>query len=342
MVKTFVLSENSKTDLYNLFINIDSNPYQDYMAFKEEINQLIILSSNSFNEIKSILKTIQEERNNKISYAHLIKNLPVDVNIPKFETSASVEEKYLLKKSFVGESVLEMASFFTETPILAYDTRTNGDFFHDVYPIDKYKGTQTQKTDGELFFHNDRTAHPIRADYLYLLGMTKNDKNNIYTGYIDGRNILKFLTEEEQMLLREAYFYTPYDEYSKDSNKNQINSAYHAILIDEHSFRYYDTRTTYVPDAPVKYIKALLSLKNALTKSEKEYVKITKGDLFLFANLQSLHSKQLIQVNDIEEASHRWLLKTYNFKSINQLNNFSQYFHKDIPGLVKDSLVEPS
>ena len=41
-----------------------------------------------------------------------------------------------------------------------------------------YLNTQTQKTDSDLYFHNDRTAHTVRADVLCLLGM-RCDENNI-------------------------------------------------------------------------------------------------------------------------------------------------------------------
>ena len=132
-------------------------------------------------------------------------------------------------------------------------------------------------------------------------------------------------------------FVTPYDEYSRDSNKQQVISDSHAILENEHSFRYYDTRTTYAPGAPNEAIDALLALKNAIVKANKERVQILTGDLFSFANQDALHNRELIEVNDPELALKRWLLKTYSFRDQHSLQRFNDYFTREQPGLVKES-----
>lgn len=341
MLSKNALSKEANQQLQTVLINLETNPYKDYLAFSSEIKDLII-SGKLPSQFTDLMAQVKNDRINKLRYAHLIENTPVDLDVPLFDRTDPVTHKYEVKKTFIGEGILQIMSILTDAPLLAYDTRTNGDFFHDIYPIDKYQDTQTQKTDGELYFHNDRTAHPIRADYLHLLGMTPNRSNNIYTGYVDGRDILKYLTSEEQNILRTPYFYTPYDEYSRDSNDDQIDSANHAILIEEHSFRYYDARTTYANDAPKEAIMALLALKTALTRADKHYVKITQGTLFGFANLSALHSKQLIEIKNIDEARHRWILKTYNFGNTQRMENFNQFFYPNVPGLVNDSLVVPN
>ena len=104
----------------------------------------------------------------------------------------------------------------------------------------------------------------IRADYLALLGMRSYEGNKIYTtAYIDGRAILKHLSDTEQEILRQPYFITPFDDYSRDSNENQTESDLHTILEGRQNFRYYDTRTTYAKKAPIEAREALLALKNA-------------------------------------------------------------------------------
>ncbi|WP_238714869.1 MULTISPECIES: TauD/TfdA family dioxygenase [Tenebrionibacter/Tenebrionicola group] len=227
-----------------------------------------------------------------------------------------------------------MFAQLTDSPLLAYRTRNNGDFFHDVYADKKYSNTQTQKTDGELYFHNDRTAHPVRADFLSLLGMRSSEENLIYTGYVDGRSILENLKAESQEWLRKSLFITPFDDYSRDSNINQIDSEPHPILGNIHTFRYYDTRTTYTPEAPIEAIKALFDLKIAITKAKKSRVSINKGDLFSFANQDSLHNREIIQIKDSVSAEKRWLLKTYSFRSPEEMDKYYDYFDADLPGFV--------
>ncbi|PHM73819.1 TauD/TfdA family dioxygenase [Xenorhabdus kozodoii] len=247
-----------------------------------------------------------------------------------------MNDKYRKKTTFIGESLLELFSQLTDSPLLAYQTRNNGDFFHDVYAHKKYSNTQTQKTDGELYFHNDRTAHPVRADFLSLLGMRCSEQNLIYTGYLDGKEILSWLKPESQQWLRQPWYITPYDEYSRDSNKKQLYSEKHVILENIHTFRYYDTRTTYLSDAPKEAIEALLELKIAITKAKKEHVSINSGDLFSFANQDSLHNREIIKIVDKNAMEKRWLLKTYSFRNEEYLNKHREYFHPEICGLVQE------
>ena len=221
-------------------------------------------------------------------------------------------------------------------PLLGYTTRNNGDFFHDVYSHQKYTETQTQKTDKELYFHNDRTAHEVRADYLLLLGMRCAEENEVVTSYISGIDILNFLTTEEKAILREPYFYTPFDEYSRDSNDSQIDSEPHCILLNDHSFRYYDTRTKPMENSSVEARDAFISLKDAITRSKKLTVKIQTGELFCFPNLDGLHSRELRIVRDEELAKERYLLKSYNFKDLPEATQFDNMYQKDILGLVVD------
>ncbi|KVE65944.1 TauD/TfdA family dioxygenase [Burkholderia vietnamiensis] len=335
MKSTFEFSDREKSDLSTALRKLDKSPYQDYSGFHRGIGALVENGSiPTF--FLNVCETIRNERTGQKRYAHLLRNVPLDDTIPVFDQNDPVQDKYEKKKSYVGEALLELFAQLTRTPLLAYQTRNNGDFFHDVYAHKKYSQTQTQKTDGELFFHNDRTAHPVRADYLSLLGMRCSDANRIYTGFLDGRALLDHISEAHQAMLREPHFITPYDEYSRDSNLNQTVSDRHVILENAHSFRYYDTRTTYAPGAPIDAIDALLSLKNAIVKANKERVQIRTGDLFSFANQDALHNRELIEVNDHEDALKRWLLKTYSFRDNESMHRFDHYFAEQ-PGLVRES-----
>ena len=166
--------------------------------------------------------------------------------------------------------------------------------------------------------------------------MRTHDENRVYTGYIDGRAILKHLTDRQQNVLRKSYFYTPFDAYSKDSNSNQDISGAHHILEDVHTFRYYETRTKVLDNAPVEAKEALIALKDAILLAEKDYVHISTGELFVFPNQQGLHNRLIVEVKDPKESKKRWLLKTYNFKDTASMEKYLDEFHTDIPGLVKE------
>lgn len=335
MITPIKFSNLEKDELQKVLKSISFSPYKDYRRFKMSISSLIDNGSVP-NFFVDICQNIKIDRENLGINAHLLRNVPLDEVIPEFDQSDPVNDKYVKKTTFIGESLLELFSQLTESPLLAYNTRNNGDFFHDVYAHKKYTHTQTQKTDGELYYHNDRTAHPVRADFLSLLGMRCSDDNLIFTGYLDGNDLLHQLKPESQVWLRKPFFMTPFDEYSRDSNKGQVDSESHSILENTHTFRYYDTRTTYVPDAPVEAIKALVDLKVAMTKVAKSKVLVHKGDLFSFANQDSLHNREIISINDPYSAEKRWLLKTYSFRNTENMSKYNEFFQTDLPGLVID------
>src|SRR5699024_3920695 len=331
------LPEEVKTRLSVLFLELNANPYKQYKDFRDEISSFL-LEDKIPKELISMCEEIKEDRKTGATYAHLLQNCPIDFVIPLFDHENPVVDKYLKKHTYIGESFLELIAQLTNMPPLAYDTRNNGDFFHDVYAQSKYTGTQTQKTDSELFYHNDRTAHKVRADYLALLGMRSHEDNKIYTEYVDGRAILDCLDEYYQEVLRKPYFFTPFDDYSRDSNEEQVESELHNILEGVHNFRYYDTRTTYAKTAPNEAKEALIALKDAIKKAQKDYIHIKTGELFVFPNQAGLHNRELIEIAKPQEAKARWLLKTYNFSDTKALERHHSYFHEDLPGLVKEPI----
>lgn len=337
-VKKLTLSEEVKVKLSVLFLELKADPYKEYGEFKKRISHFL-KEEKIPNQIMNICQTIKEDRMSGETYAHLIQNCPIDFEIPILNHDDPVNDKYTKKQTYIGESFLELLAQLTDAPPLAYETRNNGDFFHDVYAHSKYTGTQTQKTDSELFYHNDRTAHEIRADYLALLGMRSHEGNKIYTGYIDGRAILKHLSKKEKEILRQPYFITPFDDYSRDSNENQTESDVHAILEGRQNLRYYDTRTTYTKNAPIEAIEALLSLKNAIMVAQKDHIHIKMGDLFVFPNQAGLHNREIIEVADSEAARDRWILKTYNFSDQESMEKHLSSFYEELPGLVRESIT---
>ena len=337
MIVTFTIDSGDKNHLYQLFSEIKFNPYKDYISFKNSVSDIINENKIS-DDLLKIFNEIKYNRENDIEKSFLIKNCPIDTNIPIFDHSDPVNDKYIKKKTFISESFLELFSQLTDNPLLAYDTRNNGDFFHDVYAQDKYGDTQTQKSDSELYLHNDRTAHPVRADYLSLLGMRSCSENDILTSYIDGKDVLEHISEEYQAILRKPYFYTPYDEYSRDSNKNQVDSEPHAILSERYSLRYYETRTIPIQNSPSEVSDAYISFRNAIIKSKKKSVDIQVGDLFTFPNQFGLHSRTFINIRNKDLAKKRWLLKTYSFRNTEYMKKFSKTFD-GINGAVIDSLA---
>ncbi|MFF9343118.1 MULTISPECIES: TauD/TfdA family dioxygenase [unclassified Streptomyces] len=313
MKAIYTFSNTDRDALSEALTFLGADPYKDYDKFREAIGRLIAEGRVPAG-FMTACAAVAAQRAAKETYAHVLSNCPLDADIPVFDQENPVDDKYLRKQTFVGEGMLELLAQLTATPLLSYATRNNGDFFHDVYADNRYSGTQTQKTDWELYWHNDRTAHPVRADYLALLGMRCPTDDLVYTKYVDGRELLKFISEENQALLREKAFVTPYDELSRDSNRTQDVSDFHAVLENEHSFRYYDTRTIPADSSSAAHYEALRQFRDALAKSREQYHRIQNGDLLVIANQDGLHSRQMVDIQHFESTRLRWLLKTYAFR----------------------------
>ncbi|WP_262705609.1 MULTISPECIES: taurine catabolism dioxygenase TauD [Streptomyces] len=329
------LSETERRRLHSVLASVTKNPYEEYGPFARTVRDLVDRDEvPAF--FREVCAAIRRERTAGTAQAHVLRNCPLDEEIPVLDLDDPVADKYRKKRTFIGETFLELFGLLMGTPLLSYATRFNGDFFIDVIAINRYSGMQTGFSDSELVFHNERTAHAVRADYISLLGMRCPEGDYIYTGFVDGRDLLAELGEEEQRTLRRPYFYTPFDVLSRDNNGDLTVSGAHAILENHHSFRYLDTCTTVLPGAPTEAKDALLSLKDALVKADKQRHRILRGDLFSFANQDGLHSRDKMEINDPERARQRWLLKTYAFRDRAAADVHRDRWIGGVPGMVGD------
>ncbi len=337
LTNTFSFSDTDR--LVSRFERIHASPYRNYGAFRAKVSEMIATEPFLREEMADIARLFRETRVDERKVA-LVKNCPIDRDVPVYDPDDPVRSKHMVKKTFVGEVLLEVVSQACGLPILSYTTRNDGDFFQDVYAQKKYSDTQTQKTDSDLYFHNDRTAHRVRADVLCLLGMRSDPANVINTKYVHGTDLLHLVDPELHDILRQPNFATPFDLISQDSNEFQVNSDNHPILIGESAFRYYDVRTTVAASAPAIAWRALAAVKDAITKAPKLNVPIQTGELFIFPNLEGLHSRDKAHVPKPEAARERYLLKTYNFWDESRRDAFADLYVEGLPGLVDDARID--
>lgn len=306
------LTDHERSDVVRILEKIQVNPYEDYPAFRDAVGGYVTEDRIPLRLLQAAA-TIRAERAGGIAEAHVLRNCPVDDDLPDIGNEDPSSEKKKQKTTFIGEGFLELLAQLTATPLLAYADRFGGDFFIDVVAINKYLGQQTGYSGGEVVFHNDRTAHPVRADYITLLGMRCPPDDLVYTGFVAGRRLVAELSPEIQHVLRQPWFTTPFDVVSRDANAGLDDEVAHPILSSRFSLRYLDTHTTTTRNAPVEAKDALLALKNALTRSTKDRHRIREGDVLTFANQRGLHNREHIEVADSRRALGRWLLKTYAF-----------------------------
>ncbi|MGQ0840052.1 TauD/TfdA family dioxygenase [Actinokineospora sp.] len=329
-----VFTDAERDDLRATLQTVSRNPYHDRTAFAAAVAAVVDRGAVPA-VLREVTAQIRADRAAGIA-AHALRNCPLDTDMPVLDQEDPLTDKYAKKTTFVAETFLELFGQLVGTPLLAYATRFNGDFFTDVIAINRYRGKQTGFSDGELAFHNDRTAHSVRADFITLLGMRCPDGDVTYTSFVRGADLLAVLTEQEREVLRQRYFITPFDVLSRDNNTSLTVSERHPIFERLHSIRYVDTHTTVAPDAPFAATTALLALKNALVRTEKTRHRIRTGDLFTFANQDGLHSRDHVEINDPERARTRWLLKTYAFRDARTAAGHADRWLDGVAGRVGD------
>jgi hypothetical protein len=70
---------------------------------------------------------------------------------------------------------------------------------------------------------------------------------------------------------------------------------------------------------------ALIALENAIMKSSIKIFIIADRDLLSIPNKHYLHNRETIQVNNIEEAYHRWLIKASHLQNPDKVNSFAPF-----------------
>jgi hypothetical protein len=331
----YTFSNDERDELYAALETIKESPYADYHTFSAAV-RAIVRRRRAPTTLVNAAEQIRSEREKGTSSTHVLRNCPRDRNLPRLGNDDPHTDKHALKKTFIGEAFLELFAQLTRTPLLSYATRFDGDFFTDVISINKYRGKQTGYSDGDLVFHNDRTAHSVRADYISLLGMRCGLADITYTSLVEGGTLRIGLTADTRRVLARPHFVTPFDVVSRDNNRNLTVSEKHPILLGTSGIRYLDTHTTVASDAPPEAKDALLALKNALTRATKKRHRILEGDLLTFANQNGLHSRERIEVGDLEQARSRWLLKTYAFRDQSTADRHAARWVGGVAGMVGD------
>jgi hypothetical protein len=328
-------TDRQQSHLVDLLELMTTNPYTNYQGFQTEITELVAGAGVPAFLVETCHR-ISEERRTGVAEAHVLRNCPVDREIPLLGNDDPAQDKQNLKKTFVAEAFLALFARLTATPLLAYAARFNGAFFTDVIAINRFAGQQTGYAEGEVVFHNDRTAHPVRADFITLLGMRCPEEELVYTGFVAGRALLAQLSPEDEQTLREPLFVTPFDVLSRERTPDLDRSQVHPILSGEFDIRYLDTHTTVAQRAPVRAKDALLALKNALVRADRHRHRLLAGDVLTFANQQGLHNRERIEITDPDRARTRWLLKTYAFRDQSTSDRHKNIWVDGVPGKVGD------
>lgn len=258
----------------------------------------------------SFLKNTKECNQRKEPFI-FIEGLPLDPSLPSFDNINPVEQKRSKKTTFVTEGILEFFAQIRDEKPIGYLNVNQGDVFQDIFPIEELFNSQSQKALKDIYFHKDLANHFVRPDWVNIICIRNDIENMIVTCFVKNTDVLDCFSLEEKRELAKPQFYTPYDDLSTYQSVVTLGDAdIHPILtdIDDIDIRFFENRTTSNTRIGQKLIDKLVKLLH----KNKVCIHLRAGDLIASQNNYSIHCKQILAMNNIEEAKKRWMMKTVN------------------------------
>ncbi len=143
--------------------------------------------------------------------------------------------------------------------------------------------------------------------------MRSHNENEIYTTFVKNIDVIKSFSEAEIKSLREAKFYTPFDDLTTKAGSYDVGeAALHPIISDDYDIRYFENRTKGTDDESQNLVK----LVKARLHEFKACVQMLEGDFICVANNYSVHGKEVGELKNPNLAWERWTIKTVNVSSI--------------------------
>lgn len=303
----YVMPEDERAQLERLFLGLEVSPYLDYDGFTAEVRSLI--DGGAVPEgLTGLCEHVRALDRRERPFV-LLKNCPIDRDVPVFDFEQPVEHKRACKRTFVAEAFLALYALLAGTPPIGYANVNDGDVFQDIYPKASMADTQSQKALGEIHFHKDLANHFVRPDYVNMLSMRADPRNRVYTSFVRNREALERLPDDIVETLREVEFHTPFDDLTVRSGAVEVGEAPpHAVLTDELDLRFFEGRTVGLTDRARVAVDQLVEMLHAL----KARVLLMPGDFLSEHNNFSIHCKEIVHVADPEALKTRWIIKTVN------------------------------
>ncbi len=321
----FVFTDSERDQLYEGFLHAPVSPYDDYPSFLEWLRRLVGAHRDDWryaafcDELK--------ERDWAENPIILVRNCPIDRELPVFDNADPVASKHASKRTFATEAFLTCHAILSGTETFAYASVNGGDFFHDIYPKESMFDSQSQKTLKTLRFHRDFSSHLVSPDFVNTIVLRDTPKNAVYSTYAVNRDVIRGLDEATLDVLREERFRTPFDDISRHSGDTHGVAPNHAVVGGDSDVRVYEGRTVGL-DAEAQ--EALARSVQALHDHKIVYVP-RPGEMVAFSNDHLIHGREVHEIHDMDSMRQRWLMKTHTLYS---LEPFEDHLLPDRYGVV--------
>jgi L-asparagine oxygenase len=310
----YLFSEEENSTLRAAFCKgLTISPYKNYSGFDAELSEILDGGDVPRSFVEFCLH--KREANTFEEPYVVLRNCPIDENLPFLDFDEPVIDKRNRKTTYVAEGFMLLYAKLMKQEPIGYANVNDGDIFSDIHPKRDLVNSQSSKTLKPIFFHKDYPNHFVRPDWVNLLGLRASANNEVYTSFVRNKDLIEMLGDDTCNILRRSEFYTPLDEITVYKSKVQLGKpSAHPILgsATPTDIRFFENRTEGLTlDAKVA-IDRLIETIHPL----KKRVLIQSGDLVGSANNDCLHNKDVGIVRDEKALQERWLMKTVNVCSL--------------------------
>lgn len=315
----YELSDHQREELYEVLINVSEDPYIDVELFKLEIFNLI-----KYQKIPHWFLEICGEWTNTNKFDHpmfLLKNVPIDKDLPVLNFRNPILAKYRLKKTNISECFLELFSQLCGQESIGYKFVNTGDIYQDIHPLESLKDTQSQKAIGNLGFHKDLANHFVKPDFVNIICLRNHEKNVVQTTFVKNKVLLEYLKELNLIdILKEEMYHTPYDALTQyGDTKSELGEAKkHRIIYSETDISFFEGRTIGLTEKHAEAVSKVVELLHFLKKG----LHFLPGDFISSENNNCIHGKEIIATNEPEKLKERWMMKTVNLYNMDKANPY--------------------
>ena len=127
----YSLTAVQNKELLNLIKGVTADPYVNVNDFKSAISGL---------KVPDWFLDICDDWKSKSKIEHpefLIKNAPIDEQIPILDFKNPVIAKYRLKKTSITEGFLELFGQKCDQTTIGYKNVNTGDIYQDIHPLER-------------------------------------------------------------------------------------------------------------------------------------------------------------------------------------------------------------
>jgi L-asparagine oxygenase len=305
----FVFTDEERETFIREFSDIRVNPYSDYVAFRKGVKSYAttLPADSRFAEFISMVCA-----RDAYEYPHVtMANCPIDSELPRLDFENPVEDKRARKRTYVSETFLALYATVTSQHPIGYTRANNGDVFHDVKAKKSLVDNAGQKGLYDLYFHKDAVTHYVSPDWVNLVGLRSSSANQVYTSCTRNKDIIDNLDDATIDILSSCMFYTPFEDVA-GAFVDLGGLEKHEVIGGnvDHEIRIFENRTV---GLTVEAQTALYQLIKVAHRNKVRY-EIKPGFFLGVANNESIHCKEVIEVNDLDGLEQRWLQKTFNVK----------------------------